>query len=203
MSYAHTNANVSRAAGLALARDFGASSLSSAGMLSLYNVATVMGCIITGWLVDRYHVSTSLVLLSLGAAAAVFLSWGFAGSFGDLCAFAFVYGLFAGGWSSTWVGIGREVQKRCPRAELTVLWGFAAAARGVGSIASGPISEGLIMDSGAGKTAGWPRSYGTVYGVLILFTGSMLALGGVGSALRGYELFRLRAVGDRVRIRSR
>lgn len=160
-------------------------------MLSLYNAATVIGSVFTGWLVDRYHVSVSLLLLSLGAASAVFLAWGFASDFGELCAFAFLYGLFAGGWSSTWVGIGLEVQRRSPRADLTVLWGFAAAARGVGSIASGPISESLVGDV-LGETAGWPRSYGTVYGTLILFTGAMMALGGVGSALRGYEIVRKR-----------
>ncbi|ROW17654.1 hypothetical protein VPNG_00956 [Cytospora leucostoma] len=162
------------------ARDFGASSLGSAGMLSLYNAATVIGSVSTGWLVDRYHVSVSLLLLSLGAASAVFLSWGLAGG-------------FAGGWNSTWVGIGLEVQRRSPRADLTVLWGFAAAARGVGSIASGPISEELVGNA-PGGSAGWPRSYGTVYGILIMFTGGMLALGGVGSALRVYELVRRRVM---------
>ncbi|KAI5863283.1 putative MFS monocarboxylate transporter [Durotheca rogersii] len=168
------------------AQSFGASPLDAAGMLSLYNAATVIGAICTGYLVDRFHVSVSLFLLSLGAAAAVFLAWGFAADFSALCAFAFLYGVFAGGWSSTWVGIGLEVQKRSPRADLGLLWGFAAAARGVGSIASGPISERLIAD-GLGKTAWWPKSYGTSYGILILFNGIMLALGGVGCAARVYE----------------
>ncbi|OTB01380.1 hypothetical protein M426DRAFT_220371 [Hypoxylon sp. CI-4A] len=168
---------------------FGASPLSSAAVLSLYNVASVIGAISTGHLVDRYHVSATLLLLSLGAAAAVLLAWGFAANFGALCGFAFLYGIFAGGWSSTWVGIGLEIRKRSPHADLGVLWGFAAAARGVGSIASGPISEKLIAE-GADRTAWWPRSYGTSYGVLILFTGAMLVLGGIGSAARGYEIFK-------------
>ncbi|KAL7626534.1 hypothetical protein AAE478_003306 [Parahypoxylon ruwenzoriense] len=173
---------------------FGASPLDAAGMLSLYNAATVIGSICTGYLVDRYHVSVALFLLSLGAAAAVFLAWGFAANFSALCAFAFLYGVFAGGWSSTWVGISLEVQKRSPRADLGVLWGFAAAARGVGSIASGPISERLIAD-GFGKTTWWPNSYGTSYGVLILFNGAMLTLGGVGCAGRICEI--LRRIGHR------
>ncbi|KAI0382799.1 putative MFS monocarboxylate transporter [Hypomontagnella monticulosa] len=176
------------------AQQFGASPLDAAGMLSLYNAATVIGAIFTGYLVDRYHVSVTLLLLSLGAAIAVFFAWGFAADFGALCAFAFLYGIFAGGWSSTWVGIGIEIQKRSPRADLGVLWGFAAAARGVGSIASGPISERLIAD-GTAKTLWWPGSYGTSYGVLILFNGAMLALGGVGCAARAYEV--LKRIGHR------
>lgn len=163
-------------------------------MLSLYNAATVIGAICTGYLVDRYHVSVTLFFLSLGAAVAVFLAWGFAADFGGLCAFAFFYGIFAGGWSSTWVGISLEIQKRSPRADLGVLWGFAAAARGVGSTASGPISERLIAD-GTDKTLWWPRSYGTSYGTLILFNGIMLTLGGVGCATRAYEV--LKRIGHR------
>ncbi|XDG01063.1 hypothetical protein ABKA04_000678 [Annulohypoxylon sp. FPYF3050] len=176
------------------ALNFGASPLAAAGMLSLYNVASVVGAIGTGYLVDRYHVSVTLFLLSLGAAVAVFFAWGFAANFATLCAFAFLYGMFAGGWSSTFVGIGLEIQKRSPHADLGLLWGFAAAARGVGSIASGPISERLIAE-GVGKTYWWPKSYGTDYGVLILFNGIMLALGGVGCAARVCEL--LKRVGHR------
>ncbi|KAI6081528.1 MFS monocarboxylate transporter [Hypoxylon rubiginosum] len=171
------------------AQKFGASSLDAAGMLSLYNAATVIGAICTGYLVDRYHVSVTLLILSLGAAAAVVFAWGFAANFGALCAFAFLYGIFAGGWSSTWVGISLEIQKRSPHADLGVLWGFAAAARGVGSIASGPISERLITD-GTEKTLWWPNSYGSNYGILILFNGIMLTLGGVGCATRAYEVFK-------------
>ena len=92
--------------------------MDAAGILSLYNVASVIGAICTGYLVDRYHISVTLLLLSLGAAIAVFFAWGFAANFGTLCAFAFLYGIFAGGWSSTWVGIGLEIQKRSPHADL-------------------------------------------------------------------------------------
>ncbi|KAI1076715.1 MFS monocarboxylate transporter [Whalleya microplaca] len=173
------------------AERFGASSLDAAGMLSLYNAATVIGAICTGYLVDKYHVSVSLLFLSLGAAAAVFFAWGFAGNFGALCAFAFLYGMFAGGWSSTWVGISLEIQKRSPHADLGVVWGFAAASRGIGSIASGPISEKLILVGDDGMV-GWPRSYGTSYGILILFAGAMLSLGAIGSTTRVRELFTRR-----------
>ena len=156
----------------------------------MYNIFTVLGAIGTGYLVDKFHISLSLLLLSLGAASAVFFAWGFASSFGALYVFAILYGLFAGGWSSTWVGAGLEVKKHSPRAELTVMWGFAAAARGVGSIASGPISEALLGVSPGGEAESWPGSYGTSYGILILFTGAMLVLGGVGSVGKGVEIVR-------------
>jgi len=158
--------------------------------VSIYNGACVFGAILTGYLVDRYHVSICLLCLSLGAASAVFFAWGFSHNFGELCVFALLYGIFAGGWSSTWVGIGLEVQKRSPRSDLTVLWGFAAAARGIGSIASGPIS-GILIDKGETvEPTGWARNYGTRFSVLILFTGVVLVLGSIGSIPRLYEIFR-------------
>lgn len=166
--------------------------MDSAGMLSLYYLATVMGAISTGYLVDRYHISVALTILSLGAAVSVFFAWGFATNFGSLCAFAFFYGIFAGGWSSTWIGIAKEIKKQSPNSELSVMLGFTIAARGIGSIVSGPISETLISN-GAEKTIGWPGSYGTSYGVLILFTGVALSLGGVSSMVRVCEAFKRHA----------
>lgn len=72
---------------------------------------------------------------------------------GELCAFAFLYGLFAGGWSSTWVGISLEVQRTQPARRPDGAVGLAAAARGVGSIASGLISESLVGNAPGG--VGW------------------------------------------------
>lgn len=162
----------------AFAQRFGASPLAASGNLSIYNFAVLLGSIGTGFLVDRMHITNVILLLSAGSGIAVFFAWGFASSFASLCGFAIVYGIFAGGWSSTWVGISLEIRKDTPLADLSVLWGFAAAARGIGSVASGPISESLLA------TGLWNghaiASYGTSYGLLIVFTGTMIALGSIG-----------------------
>lgn len=175
----------------AFAQRFGASPLAASGSLSVYNCAVLLGSIGTGFLVDRLHITHVIALLSAGAGIAVFLAWGFASSFAGLCIFSVLYGLSAGGWSSTWVGVSLEIRKDTPRADVGILWGFAAAARGIGSVASGPISEALVA------TGYWDgkaiASYGTPYGLLIVFTGSMITAGSIGWFAQSVRLLHVKS----------
>ncbi|KAG7006412.1 hypothetical protein G7Y79_00015g040020 [Physcia stellaris] len=95
-----------------------------------------------------------------------------------LCIFSLVYGLFAGGFTSTWTGVIREVQKRERGAEAGLVFGLLSAGRGVGSVLSGPLSEALLKDKPWAGKAG--LGYGTGYGGLIVFTGISAILGGFG-----------------------
>lgn len=58
---------------------------------------------------------------------------------------------------------------------MGVLMGVFAAGRGIGAVASGPISEVLM-----GRRIGLHAGYGSQYGVMILFTGLSALAGGVG-----------------------
>lgn len=57
------------------ARSLGASSLASTLTVILFNVASVVGCLIMGSIVDKYHVITYILLSAIGSTGGVFLFW--------------------------------------------------------------------------------------------------------------------------------
>ncbi len=159
------------------ARTLGLSSVAGTVTIALYNTTSVFGQVILGSLIDKLHVTTVILISTLGATLSVLLFWGLAASLPLLCIFALIYGLFAGGFTSTWTGVIKEVQKSANGAEAGMVFGLLSAGRGVGSVVTGVLSEALLRDGGfAGDAKG---GYGTGYGPLIVFTGITAALGGV------------------------
>ncbi|KAH8161828.1 hypothetical protein CIB48_g6427 [Xylaria polymorpha] len=150
--------------------------------ISLLNFASAAGAILSGMATDHFHLSTVLLSLSLISSIGVFLLWGFATSRAVLLIFSLVYGLSAGGWSSTWTWCSAEVHKEAPRTEMGVLIGLFGAGRGLGSIVSGPISESLLGYAPWGRELG--GAYGTGYGIIIVFTGVSAVLGSLGWFMR-------------------
>ncbi|KAI9873805.1 MAG: hypothetical protein M1830_010590 [Pleopsidium flavum] len=160
------------------ARSLGASSLASTLTVILFNIASVIGCLVMGTIVDKFHVTTCIIISTLGSTLGVFLLWGLSASLPLLYTFCVVYGLFAGSFSSTWPGIMREVQKKTARAEPGMIFAWLAAGRGIGSVVSGPLSETLLnRKPWSGQAA---LGYGSGFGGLIVFTGVTAMLGGVG-----------------------
>lgn len=170
----------------------GASPTLSALSVLLLNVASVFGCIGMGGLIDRVHVTTCFLISSMGAAAGVFMLWGFSSSLPVLYVFAVVYGVFAGAFSSAWPGIMREVTRPRPepaggvtageedrqrqRGDPSMVFAFLALGRGVGNLVSGPLSGALVKDL-AWKGEAF-SGYGSGYGTLIAFTGATAVCGG-------------------------
>lgn len=140
------------------------------------NITSVFGCIIMGALVDRYHVTTCILVSTIGAALGTFLIWGFADNLATLYVFCAVYGLFAGSFSSTWAGIIKYVQEKDRNADAGLLFAVLAFGRGIGNICSGPLSEALL--TGKPWFGEAIRAYGSEYGSLIMFTGISCLLGG-------------------------
>jgi len=159
------------------ARSLGLSPISGTVLVTLFNTTSVFGVVILGSLTDRLHVTSVILISSAGATLSVFLLWGFAASLPLLCIFSLIYGLFAGGFSSTWTGITREVKRKDDRAELGLVFGLLAAGRGIGSVVSGPLSEALVGSKPWQGEA--VLGYGTGYGGLIVFTGISAMLGGM------------------------
>lgn len=62
-------------------------------MVALLNTTSVFGGIILGALVDKLHVTTVVLISTLGVTLSVFLLWGFAASLPLLCIFSLMYGL--------------------------------------------------------------------------------------------------------------
>src|SRR5690242_14358515 len=59
------------------AKSLGASNAVSALTLILTNVAAVVGCVGMGWIVDRWHITTCILVSTIGSTLSVFLLWGF------------------------------------------------------------------------------------------------------------------------------
>lgn len=153
----------------------------SVGILgvSLLNAASVLGMILIGALTDRYHISTVLLISSLGSAFSVFFLWGLAVTELTLYAFVLIYGVFAGGYTSTWTGCASKVRQQTPGADVAVLMGIMAFVRGVGCMSSGPLSEKLL-NLGLWQGMNNGGAFGTEYANLVAFTGITALLGGLG-----------------------
>ncbi|EED23934.1 MFS monocarboxylate transporter, putative [Talaromyces stipitatus ATCC 10500] len=152
----------------------------------LFNLASVFGCIIMGAMVDRYHATTCILFSTIGSTISVFLIWGFSISLTPLLIFCVVYGIFAGSFSSTWPAIMREVKNRESSVEPAIVFAFLAAGRGIGNVASGPLSDGLLQGYPFQGVLG--GAYGSGYGSLIVFTGVSALLGGLSVLARPLRL---------------
>ena len=151
------------------AETIGLTRFSGSLALALFNATSVLGQVCFGFLSDRIHIASIILIFIVGATLSVFLFWGFSMSLSLLIIFSCLYGIFAGGFSSMWTGIMREVQKNTPSADMVNVFGALTAARGIGSVVSGPISERLW---GARPWIGTSKTgYGTGFGRLIVFTG--------------------------------
>ncbi|KFY93003.1 hypothetical protein V498_04620 [Pseudogymnoascus sp. VKM F-4517 (FW-2822)] len=158
------------------ARTIGASSVESALTVVIFNVASVFGCVAMGSIVDKYHVTTCIVISTIGSTVGIFVIWGFSVSLAPLYVFCIIYGLFAGSFTSTYPGIMRAVQKKKNSADPVMVFACLAAGRGIGNVASGPLSEILIRGMPWKDQGGF--AYGSGYGPLIVFTGVTAFFGG-------------------------
>jgi len=160
------------------ARSLGLSAGMGSVLIALLNGSAVFATIIMGMLCDRLHVTTVILISTIGATSAVFVFWGLSTTLPLLCIFAMLYGFFAGGFVSTNAGVIKLVKWQDQSVDTGMLLGVIRAGRGIGSLLSGPLSELLLRQrswevnvSGAG--------YGSKYESLILFTGLTAAVGGL------------------------
>ncbi|KAL4886502.1 MFS general substrate transporter [Aspergillus karnatakaensis] len=158
------------------ARMIGASSTLQALTVILFNVASVVGCVAMGAIVDKLDVTLCILVSTVGSTLGVFLVWGFSMSLAPLYVFSVIYGLFAGSYTSTWPGIMRSVVRKESSAESSMVFACLAAGRGVGNLVSGPLSEALLRGMPWEGEAGY--GYGSGYGTLIVLTGVTGVVGG-------------------------
>jgi MFS family permease len=167
------------------ARSLGANEFMASLTVTLVNLTTVFGSVLMGFLSDRYHITTCIMMSTIGTVVAVFFVWGFATSIPPLYIFCIAYGLVAGGFSSTWAGVSNEVQKANPLADATVIFPFMETGRGIGNVVSGPLSEALLKaDPWKGRAVG---VYGSGYGSLVVCTGATALLGGICVVARQFK----------------
>ncbi|KAL6800890.1 major facilitator superfamily domain-containing protein [Trichoderma sp. SZMC 28013] len=159
----------------------------SALTLLVLNVGSVIGCVAMGTLIDRLHVTTCLGIATVGTAIGTFFLWGLGSNLASLYVFCFVYGMFAGCYTSSWPGImshlmsigsgsREENSGRASTYDPLMVVGWLSAGRGIGNVVSGPLSEALLKGMPwQGQAAG---GYGSGYGTLIAFTGATAVVGG-------------------------
>ncbi|KAF9695081.1 hypothetical protein EKO04_006839 [Ascochyta lentis] len=157
------------------ASSLAASPTASALPLLLLNTSAVFGCVAMGGIVDRWHITTCILVSSIGSTVSVFLLWGLATSMPVLLVFCALYGLFAGSYTTMYPGMMKAVDTSHGSAESTMVFAVLAAGRGIGSVVCGPVSEALVRAGEVGREG----VYGSEYGPLVLFTGISAALGGV------------------------
>jgi MFS family permease len=113
------------------AKQLGYSSGVSSLTIILINIAAVIGSISMHSIVDRTHVTTAILISTIGGMLSVFLIWGFSTSLAPLLAFSFVYGLFAGSFTNTWPGILRTVQSSTGQMESAMVYSFLSLEEGL------------------------------------------------------------------------
>ena len=72
-----------------------------------------------------------------------------------------------------------------PDMDTGLIFGLLAGGRGIGNVISGPLSVALVGEGGLGGSKEY--GYGSMYGMVILFTGITSLLGGWGWLSRGFE----------------
>lgn len=160
------------------ARSLGLSTAIGTLLVSLVNASAVVSTIGMGMMIDRFHVTTVIMLSSVGAAVSVFLFWGLSGALPMLCLFSIFYGFFAGGFVSTMAGVVKLVKEGDENTDAGSVLGVLSVGRGIGAVVSGLSSEPLLSGSPWKGEAG--LGYGSGYGGLIVFTGVTATLGSVG-----------------------
>ncbi|KAH6619023.1 major facilitator superfamily domain-containing protein [Boeremia exigua] len=152
------------------ARSLGLSASAGALLLALMSISQVAGQFTFGWLSDRRTSVNALISTSAAVAAIATLgAWGVARSMAPLVVFALLYGFFGAGYTAMWARMVTAVSEEPAAAQA--MFGMFNFGKGVGNIAAGPISAGLL---------GWARGdagYGLgTYKAVVLFTGVCLLL---------------------------
>jgi MFS family permease len=146
-------------------------------MLALFGGSSVFGSLILGLFNDHFQVSTCILFSAIGSALSIFLFWGFSNQVALLAVFAITYGFFAGGYSSTWSGVLKEMKRLDQGVETGLMYGLLCGGRGLGFVISGPVSS-MLLNANIGTEAG--SGYGGEYRSMILFSGVSALLGGWG-----------------------
>jgi predicted MFS family arabinose efflux permease len=169
------------------ARDIASlSQTSSTLMLVLFNAPGIIASSFFGWLSDNKRVNLSVQTVSaippVCCALSTFLLWGLTteGAIGLLIVFSMTFGFFSSGYSATWGGMlkqmEREAAERNEAIDPGMLYGLLNGVRGIGYASGGIAGVGLLN---VGTILASQRfAFGTSYGPLILFTGLSSLLGG-------------------------
>ncbi|KAG0253342.1 hypothetical protein DFQ27_007484 [Actinomortierella ambigua] len=141
----------------------GASSSTAAMLVGVMNGSSALGRVLTGMAADRAGPINSLFTVLVTACLSVFLIWSFAKTVAVMYVFAVIYGIACGGFVSVIPTVTGSI---CGLDRLTMVTGIIYAGMAIGAVIG--TSSGAILDTIGG---------GTDYTSLIVWTGSVLAIG--------------------------
>ncbi|KAF2717524.1 MFS general substrate transporter [Polychaeton citri CBS 116435] len=163
------------------------SSLTSSLMLTLLNAPGILSSLGFGLLSDKFSLSAgaNTLIAAMGSCVCTLFLWGLGSDRTPtfLIVFSLTYGFFAGGYSATWGGwikdLEREAAENNEAIHTGMLYGLINGARGVGYVVGGLTGLELVKAGGVHESApGGHIGYDTRYGAVILFTGLSAAVGG-------------------------
>jgi len=142
-------------------------------LLSLLNLANIIGQVGLGGLSDKIGPVAPLILSAGIAGISVAVLWGLGKNFALLSAFSLIYGASAGGYSVLWTKISMELSSD-PYTQL-IVWGFFTFERGIGNIIAGPVSASLL-----GSNYRLESYAVSKYENMVIFTGVAMAVSALG-----------------------
>lgn len=170
-------------------------------LLTLFNAPGIISSTFFGYLSDNKRLPFSAPAVTwmsgICSALSAFLLWGVGSrqSMVTLTLFSITFGFFSGGYSATWGGIikqlEREAADRNEAIDTGVVLGLFNGARGIGYVGGG-IAGVQLLKAGTASVLG-NSGYSTAYRGLIIFTGITSAFGGWSLIWRCKTLLHLRA----------
>jgi MFS family permease len=151
-------------------------SIFGALLIAVVSLANVPGSMFSGFLGDHYPAASVILISSIGSSMAVLFLWGVTAQKALLVLFAALYGFFAGGFSSAYSAIVKEMKRADEGVENGVVMGLLLGGRGVGFMAAGPMSAALLQGGSKDPKFGFDTQYGRV----IMFTGATALFGSCG-----------------------
>lgn len=162
------------------ANDLGLPSISGTVLIAVLSLANIPGALFSGFLGDRLQSTTVILICSIGSTVAVLLFWGLAAQMALLVVFVLAYGFFAGGFSTTYSGILKEMKRADEGVETGLVMGLLLGGRGVGFMVAGPLSAVLLQSGGMMVVEHAKWGYSTQYGPVIICTGATALFGSWG-----------------------
>ncbi|KAI0059154.1 MFS general substrate transporter [Artomyces pyxidatus] len=170
----------------------GYSRLNGTLALTVFNLSTVIGQIVSGWYCDVGPYTRVMFMSGLLSSVLAYALWGFAHNLALVYVFVVIFGTISGGFSSVWPPAAAELYAAhpfTPFAFFAVCKGLAAVFGPFIAASLHPVRiEDISASLGAGKH-GW-AGYG--FTSITIFVGSMMAATTAGSIISSVLRTRLK-----------
>ncbi|KAI0788868.1 major facilitator superfamily domain-containing protein [Abortiporus biennis] len=158
------------------------SALSATIVLSLFNIAGVVGQILIGWLSDRFPYPWIMFSIAAISSISAFLLWGFAETLIQVFIFSALFGGLSGGFPALGFSVAVDSAGSNPEQASMAFTAFTFI-KGAAAVI-GPIVSGILLEAGHSNTLGMVGSatYGkSGFGPVEIFVGSCAAATSISS----------------------